>query len=70
MLTKSQNEIVTMICFAIYKKFIVDRNSQIKEDSVSYVVRQLKCIHENYQYVPSKVALAKNINDVTEILNI
>ena len=70
MLTKSQNVIVTVICFAIYKKFIVDRNSQIREDSVSYVVRQLKCIHESYKHIPSKVALAMSINDVTELLNI
>ena len=67
-LTLPKNIIVTMICYVIYKKFIVDRNNQVKEELVNYTLKQLKYIGANYSYISSKRSLAMDVNDVIEVI--
>ncbi len=65
----SKNTIVTIICFVIYKKFIIDQNNQVKEDLVSYAFKQLRYISANYSCISSKRSLAMTINEVIEVID-
>ena len=68
-LTNNQNIVVTLLCFEVYKKFLVDRTSpELKEDILIYIKRQLKCLSIRYSYITSLTTLVMAINTVIEII--
>ncbi len=63
-----QNTIVTILCYLVYKKFIIERTQNVKQDLIRYLVKQLGYIKARYSNIASMVSLAQSINNVIDIL--
>ena len=69
-LTKTENHVITIICYVIYKKFIVEREKQIHEHAeiVPYVLTELKSIRERYSHISSKHTLVATLSVVIDVI--
>ncbi len=69
-LTLLQNHVITIICFEIYKIFVVDQDKNIdnNDNLIIKIMNRLKSILSKYSCITSKTSLCKALSELIELL--
>ena len=70
-LTLLQNHVITIICFEIYKIFLVDQDKNIhtNDDLSGKIVNKLRYVKSRYSHITSKTELCNALSELMKLLD-